>query len=320
MVVLLQAFFGRYGREEAKEMLDRRSGNADCPRILDAFNKPVRDWLAFFCFTMFTDRDGKYQLAALAESGFDPLARATRFMLTEEAHHLFVGEKGVGRVLERTAQLSKEAPHGDVTKLGGIPFEIVQKYINEWYSASLDLFGAEDSSNSATYFAAGLKGRFNESNDKLYKDHVALEEYYTIEIPKDGGSAFTKEEIPLRRAMNLVLRDSYRDDCERAVRNWNKVLDKAGVKERVKLPHERFNRKIGLYANMPFDPDGNLVSDEEHKKGLSRWLPTQEDYDYVSAQMVCTYEPGVFANWIAPPTKGIRGKGVDFEYVKFVRA
>ena len=92
MVHLLHEFFGRDGREEAEEMLFRRSGNPDSPRILDAFNKPIEDWLAFFCFTMFTDRDGKYQLGALAESGFDPLARATKFMLTEEAHHLFVGE------------------------------------------------------------------------------------------------------------------------------------------------------------------------------------------------------------------------------------
>ncbi len=56
----------------------RRSGNADKPRILGAFNAPVDNWLDFFMFTMFTDRDGKYQLLALAESGFDPLARAPR--------------------------------------------------------------------------------------------------------------------------------------------------------------------------------------------------------------------------------------------------
>ena len=69
-------------------------------------------------FTMFTDRDGKYQLLALAESGFDPLARTTRFMLTEEAHHMFVGETGVGRVVQRTAELMKADPNGDVAQPG----------------------------------------------------------------------------------------------------------------------------------------------------------------------------------------------------------
>ena len=39
-------------------------------------------------FTFFTDRDGKFQLLALAESAFDPLSRSARFMLTEEAHHM----------------------------------------------------------------------------------------------------------------------------------------------------------------------------------------------------------------------------------------
>ena len=101
MVYLLQKFFGRDGREEAGALLERTSGDANNPRILGAFNEKTPDWLAFFMFTYFTDRDGKFQLAALAESAFDPLARTTKFMLTEEAHHMFVGESGVSRVLQR---------------------------------------------------------------------------------------------------------------------------------------------------------------------------------------------------------------------------
>src|SRR5438876_63413 len=85
-----------------------------------------------------SSRDGKYQLAALAESGFEPLQRTCRFMLTEESHHLSVGEKGVGRVVERTAQLMKESRNEDVRGRGGIPLDIIQKYINYWYSYSLD--------------------------------------------------------------------------------------------------------------------------------------------------------------------------------------
>src|SRR3954462_8569834 len=108
MVYLLHRYFGRDGREEAEGLLERRSGNPDKPRILGAFNEPIDDWLSFYMFTMFTDRDGKYQLLALAESGFDPLSRTTRFMLTEEAHHMFVGETGVLRVVQRTCELMKK--------------------------------------------------------------------------------------------------------------------------------------------------------------------------------------------------------------------
>ncbi|HEX2550229.1 MAG TPA: benzoyl-CoA 2,3-epoxidase subunit BoxB, partial [Nocardioidaceae bacterium] len=144
MVYLLDAYFGRDGREEAEALLQRRLGDRDKPRILGAFNEKTPDWLSYLMFCYFTDRDGKYQLAALAESGFDPLARSTQFMLTEEAHHLSVGENGVGRVVERTAQLMHEGT--DPAKVGAMPLEIIQKFVNDWSSSSYDLFGGEDSS------------------------------------------------------------------------------------------------------------------------------------------------------------------------------
>src|SRR6266404_9708286 len=177
MVYLLQRYFGRDGRDEADALLERRSGNPDKPRILEAFNQPCDDWLNFFCFTMFTDRDGKYQLSALAESGFEPLARTCQFMLTEEAHHMFVGDTGINRVVKRTAQLMNQ---GDVRDLGGIPLDIIQRYINFWFSYSLDLFGGEISSNSADFFAAGLKGRYKEQEQ--YEDHVAADQHFTMTV------------------------------------------------------------------------------------------------------------------------------------------
>jgi len=314
MVYLLHSFFGRDGREEAEDMLVRRSGNVDSPRILSTFNKPIEDWLAFFCFTMYTDRDGKYQLAALAESSFDALARTTQFMLTEEAHHLFVGETGVQRIVQRTAELMKEAPGEDVREVGGIPLDIIQRYINEWYSASLDLFGAEDSSNAASYFAQGLKGRFKESSNR-YEDHVALEGSYRIKKPVEGK--LEDEDIPLRRAMNLVLRDAYVEDCTRALRKWNMVLKKAGIPYAFTHPEEQFNRQQGLYGGMSFDTHGKMISAEEFEERRAEFLPTTEDLEYVKSLMKPVYEPGKFANWIAPPARGINGQSVEHKYVKF---
>ena len=151
MVYLLQKYFGRDGREEADELLHRRSGNPDHPRVRP--NAPVRNWLDYFCFSMFSDRDGKYQLAALAESAFDPLSRTTRFMLTEEAFHMFVGESGIQRIAARAADLMLQTGREDLFELGAIPLDVLQKYINYWYTEALDLFGGEDSSNAATYFA-----------------------------------------------------------------------------------------------------------------------------------------------------------------------
>jgi benzoyl-CoA 2,3-dioxygenase component B len=312
MVYLLHRYFGRDGRDEAEELLQRRSGNPDKPRILEAFNQPCDDWLNFFCFTMFTDRDGKYQLAALAESGFEPLARTCQFMLTEEAHHLFVGETGVGRVVKRTGQLMKESKDGDVRELGGIPLDIIQRYINFWFSYSLDLFGGEISSNSADFFAAGLKGRYQEA--KKYEDHLADTGTFPLTIVEDGQ--LKTRDVPLRNALNEVLRTEYVADCERAMSRWNKYLHDEGVHERLYLPSTRFHRHVGEFAGHCFDLSGNLISQEEFDRKKSGWLPSMEDRRYVQSLMKPVTEPGKIASWIAPPAAGIKGKPFEFEYVK----
>jgi benzoyl-CoA 2,3-dioxygenase component B len=163
---------------------------------LSTFNDPIDDWLDFFCFATYTDRDGKYQLGSLAESAFTPLSRTTRFMLTEEAHHLFVGETGLARTIRRTAQLMRESESEDVRPHGGIPLDIIQRYINYWFSVSLDLFGNEDSSNAAAYFAHGLKGRYNEANRKLYPDATGKEGAYRFAVVDDEGGQVKDHEIP----------------------------------------------------------------------------------------------------------------------------
>ncbi len=312
MVYLLHRFFGRDGREEADELLARRSGHPDHPRLLNAFNAPVRDWLDFFCFCMFTDRDGKYQLAALAESGFDPLARTTRFMLTEEAFHMFVGETGIQRIAQRAAELMKSSGRDDIFELGGIPLAILQKYLNLWYSESLDLFGSEDSSNAANYFAAGLKARYRESADNLHPDHRALGGEYQLRRP-DGAV----ERIPLRRAMNVLLRDAYVEDCERALKRWNAELEKRGVDARLSLPAQGFNRKIGVYAVLPTDPAGQMISHDQNALRRDEWLPSEDDRRRVTALLKPVCEPGKIAGWIAPPARGINAQPFDFEYLLF---
>jgi benzoyl-CoA 2,3-dioxygenase component B len=313
MVYLLHGYFGRDGREEAEELLERRSGQEDNPRILGAFNAPIEDWLSFFCFTMFTDRDGKYQLLALAESGFDPLSRTTRFMLTEEAHHMFVGETGVERVVMRTAELMKGDPNEDVTRVGGIPLDVVQKYVNLWYTLSLDLFGGEISSNAATYFASGLKGRYKE--DK-YEDHLALDGIYEMPVPTETGGIGT-EEVPLRNAMNEILRDAYADDCAKALSRANRALEAAGLPNRLYLPSRRFHRHIGLYSGGHYDVEGTPIAAADFEARRGEWLPTADDLSYVRSLMRPVTDPGKMAQWIAPPRKGIHGMPLDFEYVRF---
>ncbi|HEX7043171.1 MAG TPA: benzoyl-CoA 2,3-epoxidase subunit BoxB [Burkholderiales bacterium] len=316
MVYLLHAYFGRDGREEAEELLARHSGDADKPRILTTFNEPVTDWLSFFCFTYFTDRDGKFQLSALAESGFDPLARTTRFMLTEEAHHMFVGESGVARVLARTCEVMAkhkvEAPD-QVRALGVIDLPTIQRYLNFHYSVTLDLFGSDVSSNAATFYSSGLKGRFQES--KLDDDHVLKDATYPVLEAVDGR--LVERHAPMLNALNEKLRDDFIKDSVAGVGRWNKVIQKHGINFELKVPHKAFNRRIGPLAGIEVSPDGRVVSQAEWEANVREWLPTDEDRAFVASLMGRVAEPGKFANWIAPPPMGINKQPIDFEYVRF---
>ncbi len=316
MVYLLHRYFGRDGREEAEALLERRSGDPDHPRILGAFNEATPDWLAFFMFTYFTDRDGKFQLSALAESSFDPLARTTKFMLTEEAHHMYVGRSGVSRVIQRTAQVMKELDSDDPATLreaGVIDLPTVQRYLNFHSSVTADLFGADESSNAATFYSSGLKGRYEES--KRADDHRLNQLTYKVLALRDGRLG--EREVPMLNALNEVLRDDYMKDSVAGVERWNRVLEKAGVDFRLKVPHKAFHRNIGTLAGVKVGPDGTVVSEEKWNAHLDQWLPTAADRTYVASLMGRVVEPGKFANWIAPPATGINRQPPDFEYVRF---
>ena len=233
MVYLLHKFFGRDGREEAEALLERRSGNQNNPRILGAFNERTPDWLSFFMFTYFTDRDGKFQLCALAESGFDPLARTTKFMLTEEAHHMFVGESGIARVLQRTCEVMRQLRTDDPDQLrsaGVIDLPTIQRYVNFHYSVTVDLFGADQSSNAATFYNTGLKGRFEEP--KRTDDHRLRDASYRILAVQDGR--LVDKDVPMLNALNEVLRDDFIRDSLAGIGRWNRVIEKAGLPFRLR--------------------------------------------------------------------------------------
>ncbi|RZS78823.1 benzoyl-CoA 2,3-epoxidase subunit BoxB [Pigmentiphaga kullae] len=316
MVYLLHRYFGRDGREEAEALLDRRSGDQDNPRILGAFNERTPDWLSFFMFTYFTDRDGKFQLSALAESGFDPLARTTKFMLTEEAHHMFVGESGVSRVIQRTCEVMNQLKTDDPARIraaGVIDFGTIQRYLNFHYSVTIDLFGADESSNAAAFYSSGLKGRYEEG--KRTDDHKLRNENYKVLEVRDGK--LVEKDVPMLNGLNEVLRDDYIKDSMAGVGRWNKVIEKAGLPVRLTVPHKAFNRQIGSLSGVRISPEGQVVSQAEWDARKDQWLATPEDRAFVASLMGRVVEPGKFANWIAPPVMGINRQPVDFEYIRF---
>jgi benzoyl-CoA 2,3-epoxidase subunit B len=256
-------------------------------------------------------------LAALAQSGFDPLSRTCRFMLTEEAHHMFVGETGVTRVIQRTAEAMQEAGIDDpydierVRSLGVIDLPTIQKKANLHFSLTLDLFGNEISTNAANSFNAGLKGRYRE--DKLEDDHRLTSAVYPVLRPRDGS--IIREDVPALSALNMRLRDDYVEDAANGVVRWNRVLERKGTAFRITLPHVAFNRRIGEFSAIHTDTEGNILSSEDWHARAWSMLPSTDDNVFINSLMRTSRQPGIYAGWIAPPRHGIDNMPGDFEYV-----
>jgi benzoyl-CoA 2,3-dioxygenase component B len=238
-------------------------------------------------------------------------------MLTEEAHHMFVGETGVGRVLQCTCEAMKAAGIEDpneiekVRALGVIDLPTIQKKMNLHYSLSLDLFGSEVSTNAANFYNAGLKGRFQET--KIEDDHRLTNDTYPVAKLVDGKITMVDE--PALTALNMRLRDDYTQDCAKGVERWNKIIEKTGVNFRLELPHTAFHRDIGEFKDINATPKGVIVGDAEWAKIKDDYLPSKADGDFIESLMVPVSEPGKFAGWIAAPKVGIDNKPGDFEYV-----
>lgn len=224
---------------------------------------------------------------------------------------MFVGTTGVDRVVARTAELMREHDTDEVAPHGGIPLDVIQRYINFHYSVSLDLFGSERSTNAANYFTAGLKGRWQE--ERRDDDHVLTEDAARVEVVRDDE--VTTDEVSALLALNHDLRMEYVKDCQSGLKRWNRVLEKAGLDRRLSLPHVGFNRNVGVFSDHHVTPAGQVVAADAWAACKDKWLPTDADKAHVHSLMRPVYQPGKIASWIAPPINGINGKPFEYEYV-----
>ena len=141
------------------------------------------------------------------------------------------------------------------------------------------------------------------------------EAFYELEVSADGK--LDRRAIPMRTAMNEVLRDWYVGDCQAGVERWNRIFERHGMSERLRLPDRKFNRGIGMFSSLHFDPGGVRLPDEEWDRRKYEWLPSAADREFLLSIMAePVYEPGKFANYIAPPLRGVNRMPIDFEYVR----
>jgi benzoyl-CoA 2,3-dioxygenase component B len=170
MSYLLCSHFGDEGKREAAKLLERRADEGE--RLLGSFNELVDNWLDFFTYTQFIDRDGKFQLTMLSVSAFDPLSRSMNPMLKEESFHLGTGNNGLLRIV----------------KAGKMPPEVIQRFFYKWIPTAFDLFGTDNSSSAHWAYVWGLKGRYDEREHQTEPDKAKLNELsrdlYRQEITK----------------------------------------------------------------------------------------------------------------------------------------
>jgi benzoyl-CoA 2,3-dioxygenase component B len=188
----------------------------------------------------------------------------------------------------------------------------LQKKANFHMSVTRDLFGSEISSNAASAFSTGLKGRFNET--AIADDHQLEDATYAVLRVVDGN--FVTEDVPALRAINSRLLDDYIADCQGGIDRWNKVIEKSGIAFRFNQPHKAFNRRIGEFAESHVSPAGELLSAEVWEAGKSDWLCSDDDHNFINSLMKSCTTPGQYASWIAPPRVGINNQPKDFEYVR----
>jgi benzoyl-CoA 2,3-dioxygenase component B len=165
----------------------------------------------------------------------------------------------------------------------------------------------------ASYYTAGLKGRWMETRRK--DDHLLHD--LTMDVPGIEDGQLVTRTVPMLTALNLDLRNEYVADCHNGVRRWNQALEDAGLEERLFLPHEGFNRKVGAFKGHHVTPTGEIVDEATWSRNVAGYLPTPEDRAQVAALMVPHYEAGEFASWIAPPSVGINDLPVEYDYVRF---
>ena len=195
-----------------------------------------------------------------------------------------------------------------------IDLPTMQKYLNFHFSVTIDLFGSDASSNAASYYTTGLKGRYEET--KIEDDHVLTNATYPV--MEVSGNKSSRAQVPALTALNERLRDDYIAEIQAGVDRWNKIIEQAGISFRLTLPHKGFHRAIGNFAGHFIISRGRGAVKGSWQNNRDEWMPSADDQKFVQSLMAGrVIEPGKFANWIAPPMRGINRQPLNFEYVRF---
>ncbi len=305
MVHVLLEHFGAEGQSQAEALVSRCCNDAANPRLLNAFNEPNEDWLSYFFWCLLADRDGRFQLDAVASSAFDPLARTAGFMLLEEPLHLAIGVQGIDRVIQRTLELMRQHDTEDVHPHGGIPLATLQRYLNRLAPTVFDLFGNDESDRARQMHECGLRGL-----------PAADAPEGCVTLDRRAGDHVESVEVPLVQGINASMRRSFAAELAPLFARWNRCFADAGTAFRLSLPSERFLRRVGPCAGLAYTPAGERLPSQAGGFDASAWLPTAEECRRVRALMQPVTEPSRCAGWIAPPRLGVNRLPADFTYVR----
>ena len=318
MVYLLHAYFGRDGRDEAEALLERRSGDEDRPRILGAFNEATRTGSRSSCSPTSPTATASSSSPRSRNRGSTPspapagsCSRRSRTTCTSG------NPASPGSCSAPRTPFAKRRTRTRARSGSSIPRPSRSTSTSTTRSPSTS--SARKSRRTrptGTRWASRAGTRKGGSTTTIGSSRRPGALLHPAE--SESGAGFETREVPALGALNERLRDDFIADVATGIRKWNRIFREAGVDCELALPHRAFNRHIGLFAGVHVTPAGECVSEEEWRRRADAWLPTARDREYVSSLMPqAVHEPGRFANWIAPPARGIDRHPVEFEYIRF---
>ena len=163
---------------------------------------------------------------------------------------------------QRTAELMKQDPNGDARAQGGIDLlDMIQSYLNLWYSLSLDLFGGEISQQRGV--ASSRRASRAAPRRSSYADHTALDEHLRAwRCSKDGRAgrggraAAQRDERGAARRLRRGL-PARRRPLEQAPRGGGPRRSACAC------PSSASTATSASTPDLPFDPEGRLLDREE---------------------------------------------------------
>jgi benzoyl-CoA 2,3-dioxygenase component B len=281
MVYLLHKYFGKDGRDEAEALLERRSGDPDKPRILGPSTSRATTGCRSSrsrCSPTATASSSSRRCARAASNRWRAPASSCSPRRRSTCSSARPGMERIIRARPSSRRRTPTATCGARAASTSAPAARDQLLV----LYCLDLFGSELSSNAGGVLRRRPQGPL-QGGRALHRPPRSTQHRTAADASRNGR--LVEREVPLRNAMNEVLRDDYIADCERAVRKWNHMLEEMGSPFRMTLPSAASTAARACTPSTASTPRATSI-DAASSPPRDEWLLSEGGQRYLRSIMV----------------------------------